>query len=229
MNSPAIASDTFVTISYALYEDGKSEPIDMGGDNPTETGEASFIEQAGSDRFHCRVSFVHGYGLVVPALEKGLEGETANTTVSILAEPTEAFGDYEPDGVFEIDKEGLEGVEEIEIGDEVLASSADGDMMMRVIGIGDETLKVDTNHPLAGKRVRFEVDIIEVRAATDEEIEEAQDDYEDLTSDACGCGESHGDEHDHDHAGHDHAGHDHSDHGEASAPDQLVQLARKPS
>lgn len=207
-----IGPDSHVTISYALYEDGKNEPIDMGSDRSPED------DEAGADRFHTRVSYVHGYGLVLPALEKGLEGETAGTTVSVVAEPDEAFGQYEAEAIFEIDREGLEGAEDLAPGDEVLASGPDGDMMMKVVELREESLLVDTNHPLAGKRVRFEVDIIEVRPATDQEIEEAQDDYEDL-ADGCGCGEPH-------------EGHDH-DHGEAHAheepSEQLVQLAKKPS
>ncbi len=100
-------------------------------------------------------------------------------------------------------------------------------MVMRVLAIREDCIVVDTNHPLAGKRVRFDVDIMSVRDATDEEIADAQDEAEDLAADAPCCDHVHqpGEVHDHHHDhGHDHS-HDHAhDHGEP-----LVQLGKKGS
>lgn len=186
----AIEADRHVTIRYAIYEDGQNEAT-PGAEELMDT-------------------YVHGYGQVFPALEQGLEGELAGAHVSLIAEPGDAFGEYEADGVFEIEKEGLEGADALSAGEEIVASGPDGDILMRVVEVRDETLLVDTNHPLAGKRVRFEVDIVEVRQATEDEIEEAQEDLED-EADACGCG--------HDHA----AGEAHA-HAEPDAPAELVQL-----
>ena len=187
-----IGPDSFVTISYLLYEEGKTDPIDIGGpeEGLPEEGGASAGSTDPLDKFRCRLSYVHGYGLMVSALERGLEGHASGTKVTVNAEPVDAFGMYEQDGVLEIEKDGLEGSEELHAGDEVLASGPEGEMIMRVLELRAETIVVDTNHPLAGKRVRFEVDILEVRAATDEEIEEAHEEVEEM-ADACGCGEEH--------------------------------------
>jgi FKBP-type peptidyl-prolyl cis-trans isomerase SlyD len=164
----SIGPDTHVTISYALFD---------------QDGQA-----ATADDERVTMSYVHGYGLILPALERGLAGEARGAHLSLLAEPDDAFGPHEAEGVFEIEKDGLEGSGELAPGEEVVASGPDGEFLMRVIEIRPETLLVDTNHPLAGKRVRFEVDILEVRAATDTEIEEAQREAEE---DDCGCGHSH--------------------------------------
>lgn len=187
----AIEADRHVTIRYAIYEEGQSEAT-AGAEELTDT-------------------YVHGYGQVFPALEQGLEGELAGAHVSLIAEPGEAFGEYEADGVFEIEKDGLDGADTLAAGEEVVASGPDGDILMRVVEVRDETLLVDTNHPLAGKRVRFEVDIVEVRQATEDEIEEAQEDLEE-DADACGCGHSHDDGEAHVHA------------ASEDAPAELVQL-----
>jgi FKBP-type peptidyl-prolyl cis-trans isomerase SlyD len=167
----SIGPDTHVTISYTLF--------DQEGTQVTDDGE------------RVTISYVHGYGQILPALERGLAGEARGTHLSVVAEPEDAFGPHESDGVFEIDREGLEleGGEKLEPGVEVVASGPDGEFLMRVLEVRPDSLLVDTNHPLAGKRVRFEVDVLEVRAATDVEVEEAQRSAED--DDDCGCGHPH--------------------------------------
>lgn len=199
----AIAQDSFVRLKYSIFVDGNPNPIEMDDDETTAT-----------------LEYVHGYGLALPALEKGLLGEIAGTHVSIDAEPEEAFGAHEADGVLEVDKETFEEADKLTVGDELVAESEEGTMMMRVLEIREDSFVVDTNHPLAGKKVRLEVDIEEVRAATDEEIADAQDEAEDLAAAY---------EHDHDGCDHDHGdgqGHHHH-HGPAQvvqASDSLVQL-----
>lgn len=170
MSAASIVPDSHVTIRYALFE----EPASPGG--PPEEP--------------VTVSYVHGYGQVLPAIENALEGKGAGIHLSVTAEPDEAFGPHDADGVFEIEKEGLDGAADLTAGEEVVASGPEGEIFMRVVEVRDETLLVDTNHPLAGKRVRFEVDVLDVRPATESEIEEAQAEL-DAHDDACGCGHDH--------------------------------------
>lgn len=186
--APVISPDHHVTIRYSIFEEG-AEEASPGAEDLTET-------------------YVHGYGQVFPAIERGLEGKTQGTHVSVLAEADEAFGPREDEGVFELDKDGLDGASELSPGEEVVASGPEGDILMRILEVRPETLLVDTNHPLAGKRVRFEVDVVAVRPATEEEIEEAQEDL-DEDGDACGCG------------------HDHSPSDPHEEPNDLVQLSPK--
>ncbi len=183
MSATSIAPDSFVTISYAIFEDGADVPT-PGAEKLTE-------------------SYVHGYGQVLPALENGLAGKALGSKVVLHADPEDAFGAHESEGVFELDKDGLDGADQLQPGEEVVASGPQGDLLMRVIEVRPGSLLVDTNHPLAGKRVRFEVEVIELRSATEEEIEEAQ---AELDSDECGCGHDHGADHDHPHG----EGHGHS-------------------
>lgn len=179
-----------MTINYAIFEIGEKEPT------------------PGAEKLSD--SFVCGYGQALPALEQGLLGHRSGEHLSLEAEPDDAFGTYEAEGVFELDKDGLDGSDTLVVGEEFMASGPQGDILMRVVEVKPDSLVVDTNHPLAGKRIRFEIDVVEVRAATEEEIEEAQ---EDMDSDACGCG------HDHSHD----ASADHSHEGSAS---ELVSLRR---
>jgi FKBP-type peptidyl-prolyl cis-trans isomerase SlyD len=193
-----VGPDQHVTISYSVFEEGHDEP--WGESEGCGDPGCSSHQPAGVTQ----VAYVHGYGLILPALESALEGRGPEEHLSFWAEPPQAFGDYEKEGVFELEKEGLEGAETLEVGDEFVASGPDGEAVLRVIEVHPATLLVDANHPLAGKRVRFEVDVLAVRAATEEEVEEASDEAEDLYD---GCGD---DEHEH-----------------APQADELIQLSGK--
>lgn len=213
MNAPAaIAQDSFVRLTYTIYVDGDPNPVEVGDDETTST-----------------LEYVHGYGLALPAIEKGLVGETAGTHLTLEAEAEDAFGPHEPEGILEVDKEGFEDADKLSVGDELFAESEEGDMLMRVLEIRADSFVVDTNHPLAGKKIRLEVDIEEVRAATDAEIADAQDEAEDLANTY---------DHDHDGCDHDHGdgkGHHHHHHGPGDAVQasdsvergSLVQLGTK--
>ena len=191
MSTPSIGPDTVVTLSYVLFDE-HGETVDL----------ATEAEP---------LTYVHGYAQIVPGLEKGLEGLRAGERREILVEPEDAFGEHEDSGVFEVDKSDFPDAGDVEIGDEFVAQGPDGEpLALRVVEILADGFRVDTNHPLAGQTVRFEVHVSEVRAANEEEIAEAQAELEGRA------------EHEHDGCcGHEH-GHDHGDQGE-----RLVPLSKK--
>jgi FKBP-type peptidyl-prolyl cis-trans isomerase SlyD len=192
----AVGPDTFVTLSYVLFDE-RGEAVDRTSEeNP--------------------LTYVHGYAQIVPGLERGLAGLRAGERRSIVVEPDEAFGQRDDGGVFQVDKEDFPNSGDVAPGDEFLAQGPDGEAMtMRVLEVQPDAFVVDTNHPLAGQRVRFEVEVSGVRQASEEEIAEAQSELEEMLGQehAC-CGHDHDHEHDHDHS-HDEGG------------ERLVQLAKK--
>ena len=196
----AVGPDTFVTLSYVLFDE-RGEQVDRTSDESP-------------------LTYVHGYAQIVPGLERALEGLHAGEKRSIDVEPDEAFGQRDDDGVFQVDKEDFPNSDEVEQGDEFLAQGPDGEpMTMRILEIRDDAFVVDTNHPLAGQRVRFDVEVRDVRQASDEEISQAQAELEDfLGNEHAGCSHDHSHDHDHDH--------DH-DHGHGGDGGRLVQLAKK--
>lgn len=197
METPiAVGPDTFVTLSYVLFDE-RCEQVDRTSDESP-------------------LTYVHGYAQIVPGLERALEGLHAGEKRSIDVEADEAFGQRDDDGVFQVDKEDFPNSDEVEQGDEFLAQGPDGEpMTMRILEIRDDAFVVDTNHPLAGQRVRFDVEVRDVRQASDEEISQAQAELEDfLGNEHAGC--SHDHSHDHDH-----------DHGHGGDGGRLVQLAKK--
>jgi len=189
----AVAPDSFVSFTYSVFEQGNSDPVDViDPDEPLE--------------------LVCGYEQVLPVLEKAMLGRRAGEKITIEVGPEDAFGEHDAEGRFEVDREGLD-VDDPKVGDELHAKGGDGHVMvLRVMELREASIVVDANHPLAGKSVRFELEIVSVRPATADEIETAQQELEELESvqhdhDGC-CGHDHGPDghsHDHDHEGHDHA------------------------
>ena len=199
METLAIAPDTVVTLSYVLF-DQRGEAVDR-------------VSQAEP------LTYVHGYAQLVPGLERQIEGLKAGERGVFTVPADEAFGEHDDDAVFEVDKTDFPDAGDVVVGDEFMAEGPDGEpVAMRVLEVRPDAFVVDTNHPLAGQSVRFEVEVGSVRAAREDEIAAAQAELEQVIAaendESCGCGHSHDGETD------PHHDHDHSD-------VSLIQIARK--
>ncbi len=119
-------------------------------------------------------SFVFGFGALVPALEAALEGAPEGARKSITLRPEDAFGARDPKAVLEVLRD--EFPDDVAEGDVFDADEDDGPdapggrVVLRVLEVGPETVILDRNHPLAGQKVRFDVEVLEVRPAEDDEI-----------------------------------------------------------
>jgi FKBP-type peptidyl-prolyl cis-trans isomerase SlyD len=119
------------------------------------------------------VPYVHGYGVLLPALEDALEGKRAGEHCRITLPADEAFGPRREEAVLECDPE--EFPRDVAVGDHLEAETeAGGLIVLRVLEVRPDAVVVDTNHPLAGQRVSFEVDVLEVRPATAAELARAE-------------------------------------------------------
>jgi FKBP-type peptidyl-prolyl cis-trans isomerase SlyD len=126
------------------------------------------------------IEYVHGYGMIVPGLEAALEGMKVGEEKTILVKPEAAFGEHDPELVLEIDRADFPRPKNVKVGDEFVAESPEGDeVTMRVVKVEKDAVVVDANHPLAGRTLRYAVKVLEVRAATAQEIEVAAADFED--------------------------------------------------
>ncbi len=115
--------------------------------------------------------YLHGAGNIIPGLEKALEGKQQGDEVKVSVEPAEAYGEFNSELVAVLGRHMFEGVDTLEEGMQFHASGPDGSMQIVTIKAveGDE-VTVDGNHPLAGQRLNFEVKVIDVRDANEEEI-----------------------------------------------------------
>ena len=117
------------------------------------------------------MSYLHGAGNLIPGLERALTGKVAGDSVQVRVEPAEAYGEVLQELIEIVDKAAFQGVESVEAGMAFEAQAPDGTVQHVVIKKveGDE-VTVDANHPLAGVALNFDVDIVGVREATEEEI-----------------------------------------------------------
>jgi FKBP-type peptidyl-prolyl cis-trans isomerase SlyD len=120
------------------------------------------------------IRYVHGYGMLVPGLEAALFGLSAGDEREVLVPAEGAYGEYDEELVLEIARSDLPDPQRVQVGDEFTAESPDGDeMAVTVQAIQGDTVTVDANHPLAGMTLRYRIKIVEVREASDEEVESA--------------------------------------------------------
>jgi FKBP-type peptidyl-prolyl cis-trans isomerase SlyD len=122
--------------------------------------------------------YVHGYGMIVPGLEAALAGLAVGDEREVVVPPDAAYGDYDDDLVLELDRSELP--QAVDVGDELVAESPDGDeLMLSVLEVRNDVVVVDGNHPLAGQTLSYHVKVRDVREATDEEIASAAADLDD--------------------------------------------------
>jgi len=118
------------------------------------------------------LTYLHGSGNLVPGLEAALEGNGEGDSVSVTVEPAEGFGDRDENLIQQVPKTAFEGVDSIEAGMRFQASDENGQgRIVTVTEVADDQVTVDANHPLAGVPLNFDVNVVEVRAASEEEIE----------------------------------------------------------
>lgn len=115
------------------------------------------------------VGAVIGYGMLLPAVEERVQGLVAGDKKSFELEAEDAYGPRDPKAEVEFDR--AEFPKDVAEGDRYEVERDDGTpLVLRVLSVGEEGVLTDLNHPLAGQRVRFEVEVLEARAATADEL-----------------------------------------------------------
>ncbi len=115
--------------------------------------------------------YLHGAMNIIPGLEDALTGKAAGEEFSIAISPEEGYGAKDPERIQEVPKEMFEGDDEIQVGVQFHAQSPDGQaVVVTVVEVKDDVVVIDGNHALAGVDLNFDVKIIEVREASEEEI-----------------------------------------------------------
>jgi FKBP-type peptidyl-prolyl cis-trans isomerase SlyD len=121
------------------------------------------------------ITYLHGgHSGMLPKLEEALNNKKAGDALSVDVEPVDAFVDYDPSLVKIEPVERLPQEAEVGMQFETYAATEtdpDAGIVYTITDIADGKAVLDGNHPWAGKRLRFDCKVIEVRAATPEEVE----------------------------------------------------------
>jgi FKBP-type peptidyl-prolyl cis-trans isomerase SlyD len=150
-NKPNIvADDVVVSIDYSLLVDG--EVVDSTeGDEP--------------------LQFLQGHQNIIPGLERELAGMKVGDSKQVVVSPTEAYGEVDPENVIDVPRDEFPEEIPLEPGTELEVRNADGEVLSATIAsVNGDTIKLDFNHPLAGKELTFNVTIVDLRTATEEEL-----------------------------------------------------------
>lgn len=117
------------------------------------------------------LEFIYGQGKIIPGLENNLEGLKKGDEKNIKLSADEAYGQYREDAVQEISNEEFPQDVELKEGLNLMAQTPYGPIPVRVKEVKDNSAIIDFNHPLAGKDLEFDVKIVDLREATEEELE----------------------------------------------------------
>jgi FKBP-type peptidyl-prolyl cis-trans isomerase SlyD len=145
-----VKDDLVVSIDYTLTVDG--EVIDSTeGDEPLE--------------------FLQGHQNIIPGLEHELEGMGIGQSKTVTVPADQAYGEIDPENFVDVPRSEFPAEIPLEQGTELEVKNSDGETLTATIAsITNEAVKLDFNHPLAGKALTFEVTVTDLRAPTDEEL-----------------------------------------------------------
>ncbi len=119
------------------------------------------------------LQYLHGHEDIFPRIEEALTGKEAGAHLMLQLEPEDAFGDYDADLVILAPVDDLGG--DVTVGLRVEATGPQGEdqCVFTITDIADGMAVLDGNHPLAGMALRFDIRVVGVRQATEQELEEA--------------------------------------------------------
>lgn len=117
------------------------------------------------------LNYLHGAGNIIPGLEQALVGKVQGDSLQVQVEPADGYGELNPELIQVVDRAAFQGVETVDVGMSFEAQGPDGAAQRIVVAaVEGEQVTVDANHPLAGQQLNFDVQVVSVRAATEEEV-----------------------------------------------------------
>ncbi|MEJ2044141.1 MAG: peptidylprolyl isomerase [Reinekea sp.] len=115
--------------------------------------------------------YLHGAQNIIPGLESALTGKATGDDFETTVQPADGYGEYKEELVQVVPRSAFEGVESIEPGMVFTAQTQGGPVQLMVTGVEEDDITVDPNHPLSGKVLHFTGKVIEVRDASQEELD----------------------------------------------------------
>ena len=180
-----LTMDKYIKVSYSLY-------------TVSDEGKQDLVERATESH---PFQFISGMGVALDAFEQHVADLEQGEEFNFVLSQDDAYGPYEQEHVLDLNKEmfcidGHFDAQNIYPGAFVPLMNEDGNHFQgKIVEVGENTVKVDLNHPLAGQTLQFKGRILESREATNKEIEGL---LNMMSSDGCGCEDCNCEHHHHD-------------------------------
>ncbi|HUE76363.1 MAG TPA: peptidylprolyl isomerase [Longimicrobiales bacterium] len=127
------------------------------------TGKLDTGDVFDSSRERDPLEFTVGEGQVIPGFDRAVEGLAVGESREVRLEPNEAYGQPREDLVVDVPRSQFPPERTPEVGQQVQVQVApDQNRVATIAEVGDEAIKLDLNHPLAGKPLTFEVELVEI-------------------------------------------------------------------
>lgn len=150
MDNKIIEKDIVVTMDYNLEVDGQE--IDSGP-----------------------IQFIFGHGNIIPGLENEIAGMTIGDEKKVHVKAKDAYGEYDPELEIEVPLTTFPEDFEIKLGQPMRMQDGEGHIFTAVaMALTSDTVKLNMNHPLAGKDLLFKTSVKNLRAATETEIQQGR-------------------------------------------------------
>jgi FKBP-type peptidyl-prolyl cis-trans isomerase SlyD len=114
--------------------------------------------------------YLHGHQNMLPAIEAALADKTVGDKLDLVLTPEQAYGERRDDAIQSVMVKHLQGAKKWKAGMSAVVETEQGPRQVTIVKMGMFKADVDTNHPLAGKTLTFNFEVLDVRAATDDEI-----------------------------------------------------------
>lgn len=108
------------------------------------------------------LTYVQGADQIIPGLQSAIETMEVGDKKSVTVEPEDAYGQSDPERKQDVPREAFPNIDDLSVGDQVSGEAGGKPLLATVAAIGDDSVTLDLNHPLAGKTLDFEVELVSV-------------------------------------------------------------------
>jgi len=146
-----IAKNKVVSIEYTLTDSAGSVLDSSSGQAP--------------------LAYLHGSGNIIPGLENALEGKSAGDSLKVVVPPEQAYGIHDAKLVQDVPRTAF-GKTDVKPGMQFRAEGPNaGSRLIKIVSVKQDTIQIDANHPLAGQTLNFDVKVVSIRDASQEELD----------------------------------------------------------
>ncbi len=145
-----VQDNTVVSLDYVLKVDG------------------GVVDQSEQDE---PIQFIQGQGQILPGLERQLYGMTVGDSKSVVVSPAEGYGEPDNEAYAEVPRDQFPSEIPLETGVALQVRDQEGQVLdAYIVEVRDDSVRLNFNHPLAGKELHFQVKVVDLRDATEEEL-----------------------------------------------------------